>query len=128
MMSAAFCSIEPIVTEKVVDKTRYPKLFSIMLGESLFKDTISITLFDAIREMVLDSNDPDFDIEGSDVGFLVLRFLEVVAGSIFIGFVAGILTTVVFKNLRFLVKEEGVSEMALTILTGYIAYLCSEWL
>jgi NhaP-type Na+/H+ or K+/H+ antiporter len=115
------------VTEKVVDKTRYPKLFSIMLGESLYKDTIALTLFDAIREMVVDSNDPGFDIEGADVGFLILRFLEVVAGSILIGFVTGFLTTIVFKNLRFLVKEEGISEMALTILTGYIAYLFSEW-
>lgn len=108
-MAAAFCSIEPIVTEKVVDKTRYPKLFSIMLGESLFKDTIAITLFDAVREMVLDSNSPDFDIAGSDIGYLVLRFLEVVGGSILIGYVAGILTTLVFKNLRFMVKDEGVA-------------------
>jgi len=127
-MSAAFCSIEPIVTEKVVDNARYPKLFSIMLGESLYKDTIAITLFDAINEMVTNSNDPNFDIEGSDIGYLILRFLEVVSGSIFVGFVAGIVTTIVFKNLRFLVKEEGISEMALTILTGYIAYLFSEWL
>ena len=62
LMSAAFCSVEPIVTEKVVDKARYPKLFSIMLGESLYKDTIAITLFDTIREMVIDSNNPSFDI------------------------------------------------------------------
>ena len=126
LMSAAFCSVEPIVTEKVVDKARYPKLFSIMLGESLYKDTIAITLFDTIREMVQDSNDPNFDIESSDIGLLVLRFLEVVAGSILIGFIAGILTTLIFKNLRFLVKEEGISEMAITILTGYLAYISSE--
>ena len=78
--------------------------------------------------MVTNSNDPNFDIEGSDVGYLILRFLEVVAGSIFVGFIAGIMTTIVFKNLRFLVREEGISEMALTILTGYMAYLFSEWL
>lgn len=62
LMSSAFCSIEPLVTEKVVDKSRYPKLFSIMLGESLFKDTISITLFDAIRQMVVNSNSDTYDI------------------------------------------------------------------
>ncbi len=108
-MSAAFCSIEPIVTEKVVDKARYPKLFSIMLGESLYKDTISITLFDAINNMVTSSNNPDYDIEGSDVGYLILEFLKVVIGSMLVGFVLGILTTIVFKNFRFLVKEEGIS-------------------
>lgn len=74
-MSAAFCSIEPIVTEKIVDKDKFPKLFSIMLGESLFKDTISITLFDTIKEMVEDGKDMNYDIIGSDVGLLILKFL-----------------------------------------------------
>jgi hypothetical protein len=46
-----------------------------MLGESLFKDTISITLFDTIKEMVEDSKDLNYDIIGSDVGFLILKFL-----------------------------------------------------
>ncbi len=59
---------------------------------------------------------------------MILKFLEVVVCSILIGFAVGIITTVVFKNLRFLIKEEGISEMAITILTGYIAYLISETL
>jgi hypothetical protein len=54
--------------------------------------------------MVADNNDSHFDIKGSDVGFLILRFSVVVAGSILIGFIAGIFTTLIFKNLRFLVK------------------------
>jgi NhaP-type Na+/H+ or K+/H+ antiporter len=108
-MSAAFCSVEPMVTEKVVDKARYPKLFSIMLGESLYKDTFSVTLFDAINKMVTKSNDPNYNIAGSDIGYLILGFLEVVVGSVLIGFVMGILTTVIFKNFRFLVKDEGIS-------------------
>lgn len=78
--------------------------------------------------MVVNSNSTTYDIQGSDIPFLILKFLEVVICSILIGFVVGIVTTVVFKNLRFLIKEEGVSEMAITILTGYIAYLISETL
>lgn len=74
MLAACLCSIEPIVTEKVVDKERYPKLFSIIFGESLFKDTIAITLFDSIKDMVNDNTD-NFDIQSSDIGFLILRFL-----------------------------------------------------
>lgn len=74
LTAAALSSIEPIVTEKVIDKERYPKLFSIIFGESLYKDTIAITLFDSIKDMVVE-NSVDFDIEGSDIGFLILRFL-----------------------------------------------------
>lgn len=32
MMASALCSIEPVVTEKVIDKETYPKLFSIIFG------------------------------------------------------------------------------------------------
>lgn len=39
----------------------------------------------------------------------------------------GLLTTIVFKNMRFLVKEKGISEMALTILTAFLSYVLSEW-
>lgn len=46
-----------------------------MLGESLFKDTISITLFDTIKDMVENSDDMDYDIIGTDVWILILKFL-----------------------------------------------------
>jgi sodium/hydrogen exchanger-like protein 6/7/sodium/hydrogen exchanger 8 len=127
LIAAALCSIEPVVTEKVVDKERYPKLFSIIFGESLFKDTLSVTFFDSIKEMVADSQDVSYDIIGEDIGFLILRFLEVVVCSILIGVAGGLILTIMFKNWRFLVKEKGISEMALTVLTAFLTYVLSEW-
>lgn len=32
MIASVLCSIEPVVTEKVIDKETYPKLFSIIFG------------------------------------------------------------------------------------------------
>lgn len=64
---------------------------------------MSITMFDSVKTMVL-QNGQAFDIAGSDVGLLILKFLEVFVCSILIGFFVGILTTIVFKNLRFLVE------------------------
>ena len=77
--------------------------------------------------MELVSNNPniDFDVGVDDVGSIILRFLEVVVCSILIGVIIGLLTTVVFKNLRFLVEEKGIAEMALTIFGGYFAYILS---
>lgn len=43
------------------------------------------------------------------MGYLILGFLKVVIGSMLVGFIMGILTTIIFKNLRFLVKDEGIS-------------------
>jgi NhaP-type Na+/H+ or K+/H+ antiporter len=64
---------------------------------------MSITMFDSVKTMIV-QNGQAFDIAGPDVGFLILKFLEVFVCSILIGFIVGILTTIVFKNLRFLVE------------------------
>lgn len=128
LMAAALCSIEPVITEKIVDKERYTKLFSVIFGEALYKDTIAITLFDTIHNMVNNSNSTIIDIHDTDIGLIVGTFLEVVVCSILIGLAGGLLTTMVFKNCRFLLEEKGISEMALTIMTGYLCYVISEWL
>lgn len=65
MMASVLCSIEPVVTEKVIDKEKHPKLFSIIFGESLYKDTFAITLFEAINDYVKDNHfTTNFDIRG----------------------------------------------------------------
>ncbi len=126
LTAAALSSIEPVVTEKVIDKENNPKLFSIIFGESLYKDTIAITIFDSISEIVSNSNaSQDFDVGGQDIGFIILKFVEVCSCSILIGVAIGILVTIVFKNMRFLIKEAGISEVALTIIAGYLCYLLS---
>lgn len=50
------------------------------------------------------------------------------ACSVLIGVIVGLITTIIFKNLRFLLQEKGISEMAMTLLTGYLGYVISEWL
>jgi len=60
-------------------------------------------MFDSIKDMVL-KNGQMLDIGASDIGYLILKFLEVVVCSILIGFIVSILTTIIFKNLRFLVE------------------------
>ena len=39
----------------------------------------------------------------------------------------GFIVTMIFKNMRFLVKEKAISEVALTVLAGYLCYVLSEW-
>ena len=39
----------------------------------------------------------------------------------------GLIITLAFKNLRFLIKEKGIVEMPLTMLGGYLGYVLSEW-
>lgn len=68
------------------------------------KDTIAVTLFDSIISVYnnfKDSNE-NVNFEGSTVGFVILKFFEVFVCSILIGIGTALITTLLFKNFRFL--------------------------
>ena len=121
------CSIDTVVPEKIVNPERYPKLFSIIFGESIFKDTIAVTLFDTIINVYEQNGSQDIDWSAKNVGILIALFIKVFFCSILIGIIAGLLTTLIFKHMRFLLAEKGVAEVALILITGYSGYILSEW-
>lgn len=122
------CSIDTVVPEKIVNPERYSKLFSIVFGESIMKDTIAVTLFDSILRVYQQlDKEQDIGLDAEAAGFLVLFFFIVVLSSILIGIICALMTTVIFKHWRFLLHEKGVSEIALIMLTGYAGYVISEW-
>lgn len=61
--------------------------------------------------------------------FVVLAvFIVIILVSVLIGFVFALILTLVFKYARFILKDNGVTEVGLIFLTGYISYLASELL
>jgi len=90
------------------------------------KDTIAVTLFDSIIN-VYHTLSKDHEFNASAIGFLVLKFVEVAICSILIGILSALITTLLFKNMRFLIAEKGVAEVALILMTGYASYILSEW-
>ena len=121
------CSIDTVVPEKIVNPERYPKLFSVIFGESIIKDTVTVTLYDTLVAVYnkYSSQGADLEWTAQSSGYLVLIFLEVFVCSILIGIVVGIITTVIFKHARFLLAEKGVAEVGLILITGYTAYIIS---
>ena len=126
-MASCLCSIDTLVPEKIVNPERYPKLFSIIFGESIFKDTISVTLFDSIINVYQKLSSGGAIFNADSVGYLILKFLEVIVCSILIGTAVALITTFIFKKFRFLLDEKGVAEVPIILLTGYAAYILSEW-
>ena len=122
MFSAVMCSIDTVVPERIVNPERYPKLFSIIFGESIIKDTITFTLVSAIL-LLKDRFTNQADIFIADFGITLLYFLAVVAGSILIGVACALFTTILFKNFRFLLYEKGIAEIGIIMMTGYAAYI-----
>lgn len=68
------------------------------------KDTIAVTLFDSIitvyNNMKNAGEAGEFDADA--IGFVFLKFLEVFVCSILIGIGCALITTLLFKNFRFL--------------------------
>lgn len=51
LLSACLCSIDTVASEEAVSEKKYQKINSIIVGEDVFKDTITIVLFRAILHL-----------------------------------------------------------------------------
>ena len=94
------------------------------------KDVVTIVLFKSIVIFVSSNSGTsvDFSFVWSYPFDILGNFLMVVTVSILIGTFYGLLLTLMFKYCRFVVENEGVTELGLTFLCGFISYLTSEYL
>lgn len=129
MFAACMCSTDPIASLSDLKPESQPKLFSIVFGESLIKDAITIVLYKSIENLVKVKGSLDLFTFYWYTPFSILgNFVAMIAASIAIGLAFAILLTLVFKYSRFLIKTKGVSEISLIFLTGYMSYIVSELL
>ena len=56
-LCSLLCSSDIIAAVTIVNEEEQPKLFSIVLGEGLFNDAVSIVLFETMREFANPSSD-----------------------------------------------------------------------
>lgn len=123
------CSIDPIASLTEIKPEYQPKLFSIVFGESLIKDAVTIVLYKSVEQLVVVNGSTDsFSFEWYTAFIVLGFFVLIIVVSVLIGFVFALLLTLVFKYARFILKDNGVTEVGLIFLTGYISYLASELL
>jgi NhaP-type Na+/H+ or K+/H+ antiporter len=51
LLGACFCSIDTIASEEAISSRKFPKLFSIVFGEGILKDAVTIVLFRSILRL-----------------------------------------------------------------------------
>lgn len=51
MLSACLCSIDTVASEEAVEENKFSKLNSIIVGEDILKDCVTIVLFRAILKL-----------------------------------------------------------------------------
>ncbi len=109
LLSACFCSIDTIASEEAVNDKQFPKLYSIIFGEGILKDTITIVLFRAILKLDNIHNPHKFKFYWYTMLQVFGNFLLLIIVSICIGVILAVLSTYMFKKWRFLLHDKGIT-------------------
>jgi NhaP-type Na+/H+ or K+/H+ antiporter len=125
LFGATLCASDSVAALTLIKSDEYPKLFSIVFGEGMVNDAVSIILFKAIFEILMGDENKGFDI-GSGVQ-IVLHFVLNLVVSLLVGTACAILSAFFFKRCRFM-HHNTVAEVTSVFLFGFLAYVILEWL
>ena len=127
LICALLCSSDVLAAISMIKYEEQPKLFSIIFGEGITNDAVSIILFNTVENLFGNGDEPaeeftwktPFKIFGN---FLLLGFV-----SLLIGIVFGLIGSYAFKRLRFLTVSS-IRETILIYIFAYLAYSLSTFL
>jgi sodium/hydrogen exchanger-like protein 6/7/sodium/hydrogen exchanger 8 len=122
IIAATLCSSDTVAALAMIKYKEHPKLFSLVFGEGIVNDAVSIILFNAVNNTF---SNPDVDFQLISTAYLFLDFLRMAALSIIVGAVVGIMAAFFFKTFRF-VSHNPITEICLVFFFGYSAYYISE--
>ena len=122
-MCSLLCSTDVIAAVSLLNPKKTPKLFSLVFGEGIVNDAISIILFNTVNDFAKNSDDKEFN--GAAVGLISLNFMLLGAVSILIGLSFGLLQSFLMKKARSLTKSP-VAECCIIFALAYISYVVAE--
>ncbi len=121
IMCSLLCSTDVIAAVSLISPEKQPKLFSLVFGEGITNDAVSIILFNTVVNYSRKST--DFTAESAldiTVEFGILGFR-----SIAIGIIVAIVASLLLKKVRALTKTP-VSECAMVFCFAYVSYVLAE--
>ena len=121
LMCSLLCSSDVIAAVSLISYDQEPDLFSIIFGEGITNDAVSIILF----KTVLQYTQANSQITWKTPASICYNFISLGFYSIMIGVVFGLLSSYILKNHRTLSKN-AVSECMLIFCFGYLSYVTSE--
>ena len=105
----------------MISYTDQPKLFSIIYGEGVFNDIISIILFNTVQSF----KGKEFEIDAENIFKILGQFVSLAVSSIGLGVAAGVLSSILFKYNRFL-NHSSITETAVLFIMAMGTYYASE--
>ena len=118
-MCALLCSTDVIAAISMVSYDKYPRLFSLLFGESVVNDAVTIIIFNTVQTL------NDVEVGKSTVPIMIGQFFLLSLLSLFIGFTYGALASLILKKFR-VITRDAISECILLFSMGYLSYATSE--
>ena len=114
------CSSDVIAAISMINYNDQPKLFSIVYGEGVFNDIVSIILFNTVQGFK-----SDFDFTWKSPFDIAGNFIVLALASLGIGLAGGILSSLMFKWMRFL-THSAITETLCLVIIAFVTYFVSE--
>ena len=120
-MCSLLCATDVIAAISLIKPEKQPKLFSLVFGEGITNDAVSIILFNA----VINYSRKAEKFSGAAVLDISVDFFLLFFRSLLCGFLVAVLSSLLLKKCRALTKSP-VVECAMIFSFAYIAYVAAE--
>lgn len=121
--AATTCATDTVAALTIIKPRKYPKLFSVIFGESTLNDAVAVILFQAIN--IISSDRDNINIDGEAIGLLIANFLKIGVLSVLIGLACALLCTLSLKYFHFL-RISPIFEISLIFFFGYLSYVICQ--
>jgi len=119
MFGAIISATDPVTVLSVFQRLGANiDLYSLVFGESVLNDAVAIVLYRTVKAFL----DPDND---SGIGSGIVSFLVIFVGSMLVGTVLGVLSSIMFKTGHFR-SDHGMIEPMVVVLFAFTSYMIAE--
>lgn len=147
LLSSILCASDSVAALTILKKSDYPKLNSILFGEGIINDAVSILIFRSVETLIQEAmlqehqddnqkkggmeNDTnrmlsgDLTLDFSDIFFMFYRFVVISGFSILVGVAFGLVASFISKHVPTL-KIHPAREVFLILLVAYLAYVVAD--
>ncbi|CAD8174885.1 unnamed protein product [Paramecium pentaurelia] len=124
LLTATLCATDTVAALTLIKEKEYPILNSVLFGEGIFNDAVSILIFRSVKKYL--SEDGGFSNLSMTISLrLCVDFIYLLMMSLIVGVLVGALSSLLFKYCDSLINHP-VKETSLILLLGYASYLVSE--
>ena len=120
--AATTCATDTVASLTILKPRKYPKLFSVIFGESTLNDVVAIILFQSIHLL---GHQKEIDVNADVIGEIIVNFLQIGVFSLLIGLLCGLSCSLLLKHAHFL-KKSPVFEISTIFFFGYLSYVICQ--